>query len=69
MNIMRPLIYYFCELMINLAGLYISVTGSFSAEKWGANIGGGGTRWHILLKRSQESHDQSLSTNDIRPNR
>ena len=55
--------------MINLAGVYISVTGSFSAEKWGADIGGGGTRWHILLKRSQESHDQSLSTNDICPNR
>lgn len=39
---------------------YLSVTGSIIAEGRGEDDGGGGTRQNILLKRTPESHDQSL---------
>lgn len=39
---------------------YLSVTGSISAEGGGEDDAGGGTREHILLKRTPESHDQNL---------
>ncbi len=47
----------------------IYFTGSSSGKGSSAELAGGGTRLHILLKRSQESHDKSLSTNDVHPDR